>query len=72
MVFKKKKGCGVNATGRDAAAPEELTFSNLDPDEKRECFKEHMHMQHSRAGCTESRYQIYNWHISEIWYISCM
>ena len=48
MVYKKKKGRGVAATGRDPAATEDITFSNLDPDKKREYFRQHM--QDSRAG----------------------
>ncbi|GAB1607937.1 hypothetical protein Ahia01_001077600 [Argonauta hians] len=36
MVFKKKKGRGPTATGRPAAPPEELCYSNLDADEKRD------------------------------------
>ena len=48
MVLKTKKTWRVAATGTDTVPSEDLTFSNLDPEEKRLFFK--LCKQCSRAG----------------------
>ena len=48
MVFQKKKGRGIAATGRKVSNQEDLCYSNLDANGKRRY--DRLHKQKSRQG----------------------